>query len=255
MPVIVEYLPVGAIKGVRMEGVDSSRTSPPPRARFSFEPGAEAVLGYLFGHYLNIYIYQVMLDAKASEQAPAWWRCRTPRTAPRPDQDLSLHYNNLRQGNITKELFGNCGRPSGERVTWCCARNAQKPSVRDPVGFAGSTQRQSNTNSGVTMNKGKIVQVVGPVVDVEFPPDELPEIYPDALELRSDGRVVILEVQQHIGSDAVRTLAMDATDGLRRGTEVVQTGASISVPVGNETLGRMFNVVGEVIDERGSGGD
>ena len=97
---------------------------------------------------------------------------------------------------------------------------------------------------------GRVTEIIGPVVDVEFPPDQLPEIY-DALELRSEERTVVLEVQQHVGGDSVRALAMDATDGLRRGTEVVQTGAPIDVPVGPETLGRMFNVVGDAIDERG----
>ena len=97
---------------------------------------------------------------------------------------------------------------------------------------------------------GRVVEVIGPVVDVEFPPEQLPEIY-DAVEIRADGRVLVLEVQQHVGRDSVRCLAMDTTDGLRRGMEAVQTGSPITVPVGPGTLGRLFNVVGEPIDERG----
>jgi F-type H+-transporting ATPase subunit beta len=97
---------------------------------------------------------------------------------------------------------------------------------------------------------GKVVQVVGPVVDVEFPPDQLPEIY-DALEINLDGRRLVLEVQQHVGNDSVRCLAMDTTDGLRRGTPVRQTGGPIKVPVGPGILGRIFNVIGEPIDELG----
>ncbi len=94
---------------------------------------------------------------------------------------------------------------------------------------------------------GKIVQVIGPVVDVEFE-SELPAIL-TALETKAvDGHRVVLEVQAHIGGNRVRAVAMMTTDALRRGLEVVSTGAPISVPVGKETLGRMFDVVGEPID-------
>jgi F-type H+-transporting ATPase subunit beta len=98
---------------------------------------------------------------------------------------------------------------------------------------------------------GSIVQVMGPVVDVEFPPEELPEIY-NALEVEfEDGHTLVLEVQQHLGNDWVRTVAMSSSDGLRRGMEVKNTGAAITVPVGPETLGRILNVTGEPIDEQG----
>lgn len=100
--------------------------------------------------------------------------------------------------------------------------------------------------------KGRVVQVIGPVVDVEFPPQELPEIY-NAVEIYRDGEEnkLVLEVQQHIGNEWVRCLAMDTTDGLRRGLEAIDTGAPIKVPVGPATLGRLFNVLGEPIDELG----
>jgi F-type H+-transporting ATPase subunit beta len=105
-----------------------------------------------------------------------------------------------------------------------------------------------------TMTKestGAIVQVMGPVVDVEFPSEELPEIY-NALEVEfDDGHTLVLEVQQHLGNDWVRTVAMSSSDGLRRGMEVRNTGAAIMVPVGPETLGRILNVTGEPIDEQG----
>jgi F-type H+-transporting ATPase subunit beta len=87
-------------------------------------------------------------------------------------------------------------------------------------------------------------------VDVEFPAGQLPEIY-DAIEIDSRGRRVVLEVQQQIGDDAVRCLAMDSTDGLQRGLQAVQTGGPIAVPVGPATLGRIFNVLGEPVDEKG----
>ena len=97
--------------------------------------------------------------------------------------------------------------------------------------------------------KGKITQIIGAVVDVNFDTD-LPEIY-TALEVNNSGNKLILEVAQHLGENDVRTIAMDATEGLKRGDEVSNTGAPISVPVGPETLGRIINVIGESIDEKG----
>lgn len=96
-------------------------------------------------------------------------------------------------------------------------------------------------------NTGKISQIIGPVVDVEFG-ENLPEIY-NALEIKvGENEKVVLEVHQHTGSGKVRAVAMASTDGLKRGMEVTDTGAPISVPVGQETLGRMFNLLGEAID-------
>ena len=100
-----------------------------------------------------------------------------------------------------------------------------------------------------TNNVGRISQVIGAVVDVTFP-DALPAIL-SALETSNNGQRLVLEVAQHLGENTVRTIAMDSTDGLTRGQEVTDTGAQISVPVGPATLGRILNVVGEPIDERG----
>lgn len=97
--------------------------------------------------------------------------------------------------------------------------------------------------------QGKIIQIKGPVIDVEFF-DHLPSIY-HALEVMNRGQKVVLEVQQEIGNNAVRTLAMTATEGLRRGDIVTDTYQPISVPVGEATLGRIFNVTGDTIDEKG----
>ncbi len=99
------------------------------------------------------------------------------------------------------------------------------------------------------MNKGIITQVIGAVVDVRFE-NELPPVY-QALEVKNGDQRLVLEVQQHLGMQEVRTIALGSTDGLTRGQEVVDTGAPISVPVGPETLGRMFNVVGDTIDGKG----
>jgi len=99
---------------------------------------------------------------------------------------------------------------------------------------------------------GQVVQIRGGVVDCEFPPGELPEIY-DAIEVMREGQnPLILEVQLHLGDSLVRTVAMDTTDGLRRGTPVEVTGSPIRVPVGESTLGRVFNVLGVPVDGRGS---
>ena len=96
-------------------------------------------------------------------------------------------------------------------------------------------------------SKGKVVQVIGTVVDVEFPADELPEIY-SAVELQNDGEKLVLEVEQHVGNSWARCLALGATEGLARGVEAVDTGSSISVPVGAGSLGRLMNVLGDPID-------
>ncbi len=96
------------------------------------------------------------------------------------------------------------------------------------------------------MKTGIIKRIIGPVVDVTFK-DKVPDIY-EALTVENNGKKIVLEVEQHIGEDTVRAVAMDSTDGLSRGMEVVATGSPISVPVGKETLGRMFNVLGEPID-------
>ncbi|HJM59079.1 MAG TPA: F0F1 ATP synthase subunit beta, partial [SAR86 cluster bacterium] len=99
------------------------------------------------------------------------------------------------------------------------------------------------------MKKGKITQVIGAVVDAKFE-GELPEIL-TALECNNGGNRLVLEVAQHLGESSVRTIAMDATEGLKRGDVVTDTGSPIKVPVGPETLGRIINVIGEPIDEKG----
>ncbi len=115
-----------------------------------------------------------------------------------------------------------------------------------------TTETKSEVASHHSGSIGRVVQVLGPVVDVEFPSDRLPEIY-DAVEITIEGQdaPLITEVQQHMGNDWVRTVAMDSTDGLQRGAKAVATGGPISVPVGEGTLGRIFNVLGRAIDQKG----
>ena len=99
-------------------------------------------------------------------------------------------------------------------------------------------------------SKGRVVQIIGTVVDVEFPPEELPTIF-SALELELEGERLVLEVEQHVGNSWARCLALGPTDGLARGVEVTDTGQSVTVPVGQPSLGRLFNVVGDAIDNLG----
>jgi F-type H+-transporting ATPase subunit beta len=98
---------------------------------------------------------------------------------------------------------------------------------------------------------GRVVQITGAVVDIEFPAGQLPGIYNAVEVMRGDGVKIVCEVQQHLGNNWVRTVAMTTTDGLARGVEVLDTGGPIMVPVGDVTLGRVFNVLGEPIDEKG----
>ena len=96
---------------------------------------------------------------------------------------------------------------------------------------------------------GKVVQVMGPVLDIRFRDGELPALL-NAVELENNGKKLIVEVAQHIGDNVVRCIAMAATDGLVRGTDAVDTGEPIKVPVGDECLGRVFNLLGEPVDEQ-----
>ncbi len=98
-------------------------------------------------------------------------------------------------------------------------------------------------------NKGIVVQITGPVLDIRFPSTKLPNIN-NAIEVQTEKGLLVVEVAQHIGDDTVRCIAMGPTEGLRRGIEAIDTGSAISVPVGNATSGRMFNVIGEPIDEK-----
>lgn len=108
----------------------------------------------------------------------------------------------------------------------------------------------------ITMQNGKIIQVIGPVVDVSFSENggKLPNILDALVVTKTNGTKVILECQKHVGEDTVRTVAMDSTDGLSRGMEVVATGSPIRMPIGEQIRGRLFNVVGEAIDGIGAVG-
>ena len=97
------------------------------------------------------------------------------------------------------------------------------------------------------MADGKITQVIGTVVDVEFPPEDMPSIF-NALETEIEGERLVLEVEQHVGNNWARCLALGPTEGLKRGVPVADTGQPVAVPVGDPTLGRLFNCLGETLD-------
>ena len=99
------------------------------------------------------------------------------------------------------------------------------------------------------MNKGKIHQIIGPVIDIKFNEDEMPELL-NAVNIEFEGRTIVSEVAQHMGDDVARCVALSSTDGLKRGMEAIDTGAPITISVGKEVLGRMFNVLGEPIDDK-----
>ena len=161
-PVTLEYLPVGEITGLKLPGVGAERGCAADASDIVFEPSAEAVLGYLLGLYLNIYVYYVLLNAKASEQSARMVSMKNATdSAEDLIKELKLEYNKLRQGNITK----NCWRlPAGRR--------------NDALACGDQVN---------VMNIGTVVQVVGPVVDVEFP-DALPPIY-NALTVITRSRI------------------------------------------------------------------
>jgi len=108
----------------------------------------------------------------------------------------------------------------------------------------------SDNKKNIQKSRGYIHQIIGPVIDIKFQPEEMPELL-SAIEIPFEGRMIVTEVAQHIGDDVVRCVALSSTDGLTRGMEAVNTGHPIEVPVGKEVLGRLFNVIGETIDEKG----
>src|SRR5439155_14393380 len=115
--------------------------------------------------------------------------------------------------------------------------------------MATQTESAPKKPAGETKhNVGKVVQVIGPVIDVEFEPERLPELY-NALVVEQPGVRLVAEVQQHIGRNQVRAVAMSSTDGIVRGMPAADTGQPITVPVGKAALGRILNVLGEPVDE------
>src|SRR5699024_5420673 len=171
------------------------------------------------------------LEAKASEHAARMTAMKrgTDNADERID-DLTLSYNRARQAAITQE-------------------------ITQIVGGAAALEEEDDSSDRreIDLSQGLVTQVMGPVIDVRFEEGELTEIY-DALEIHMEAtghveaKTLALEVSLHVGDNVVRTIAMSSTDGVIRGQVVESTGSAISVPVGDETLGRVFNVLGAHID-------
>ncbi len=172
----------------------------------------------------------MIMSAKASEHSARMVAMKNATdNAKQLVADLSLEYNKARQAAITQEILEIAAASGGGLNPFNLPQHL------------------------LTMNKGKIVQVIGPVVDVQFAESQIPEIY-NALDVpdRAPGQArLVLEVQQHRGEGLVRAVAMTSTDGLVRGQEVIDSGAPISVPVGEGVLGRIFNVIGDTVDQKG----
>ena len=111
-----------------------------------------------------------------------------------------------------------------------------------------TTRQKTSRQAAGKQNVGKVVQVIGPVLDIEFEPEQLPELY-NAVTVAVDSGRLVAEVEQHIGRNQVRAVAMSSTDGIVRGMEAVDTGQPITVPVGKPALGRILNVIGDPVDE------
>ena len=201
---------------------------PKARCRFEYEPDPKDVLDALLPRYVEAQVYRAVLENAAIRTGGAHDRdAQRVRQRKRVHRGPDSHRNKVRQASITTELM--------EIVSGAAALRLRK-----------ERWQLWSLKSGT----GDVVQVIGPVVDVEFAANVLPEIL-DALEIELRTATARLEVQQSLGNSTVRSIAMDTTEGVRRGDSVRATGAPIQVPVGEETLGRMFNVIGETIDGKG----
>ncbi len=192
------------------------------RELITLYPSPEAVLDYMIPNYLTGLIYGCLVEAYASEHNSRMMAMQSSTdNAKEMLRDLSIQFNRARQAAITQEI-----------TEVIAGAKAQKRKWR-------------------SMNVGKIVQVMGPVVDVEFKDGELPSIQ-DALKVNNGGKECVMEVSQHMGNHIVRCIMLSASEGLCRDMEVTATGSGIQVPVGDQVLGRLFNVLGQTIDGRGS---
>ena len=194
------------------------------RESIELYPSAEAVLDSIVPNYVTGMIYGCLVQAYASEHNARMMAMKSATDSAKDlIHDLSIAYNRARQAAITQEITEVCAGARAQQDTF------------------GKKVR-------MIMNKGRITQVMGPVVDVVFEDGGLPFIK-DALEVDNNGKKCIMEVAQHLGNNEVRCLMLAASEGLHKDMEVTATGAGIKVPVGEKTLGRLFNVLGETIDD------
>src|SRR5436190_615904 len=221
------------------QGGDEERSEQPEsdhRALVEYEPDPEEILKRLVPDYVEVSVYRALLESTASEHGARMTAMRQATdNAKEMIDDLTLEANRARQAEITQEIM--------------------------EVGAGAEAPSEDGRRGDGKRNVGRLEEIQGVVIEAVFP-DELPEINhaitlerPDTGETAEGissgiqtGRLVC-EVQQHLGDDRVLAVAMDSTDGLSRGMEVVDTGGPITVPVGDATLGRIFNLLGETIDE------
>ena len=190
-----------------------------PQEEIVLSPSADVLLNTMIPNYLTGLIYGCLVEAYASENNARMMAMQSSTdSAKKMLRELSIEYNRARQAAITQE-------------------------ITEIVSGAKSTKKEVTT-----MNKGKIVQVMGPVVDVVFEDGNLPEIK-DALEVENNGKRCVMEVSHHLGNNMVRCIMLSASEGLQRDREVIATGSGIKVPVGDKTLGRLFNVLGDTVDD------
>lgn len=189
-------------------------------------PSPSAVMDHVVPNYVTGFIFGALVESFCSEQNARMMAMQSASdNANAILNDLSIEYNRVRQAAITQEIT--------EVIS---GAKAQKRNIRKFVNIKGGSHEQ-----------GKIIQVMGPVVDVAFEDDGLPHIK-DALVVDNQGKKCVMEVAQHVGGNVVRCIMLASSDGLCKDMEVEPTGAGIQVPVGEKTLGRLFNVLGETID-------
>ena len=209
-----------------------------PATDYIYEPDPVTILAALLPRHVEVQVYRALLETAAGEHGA---RMTAMEAASKNAQEMiGLLSHPVQQGAAGADHQGAPRHRRGRR------------------GPAGQRGRLSRGRGERRMREGRIVQVIGPVVDVEFEPGVLPAIY-NALEVPgletkdvfSYSQKLVLEVAQHLGESTVRTVAMSSTDGLVRGAKVEDTGRPISVPVGKGTLGRILNIVGEPVDKLG----
>ena len=214
-----------------------------PRASWSPTSSSrtpKAIFKGLLPAYVEIAIYRALLESSASEQGA---RMTAMRNASDSAEDM---IETLRWRSTAPAR-----RPSRKEILEVVAGADALGVTGRRAGVRRSDRGRVTTSRSGTHGQGTVDQVIGAVIDVRFP-DELPAIY-NALRVTidsgdGDARELVVEVQQHLGDNRVRAVAMDTTDGLARGVEVIDTGEPMTMPVGEKTLGRLINVLGDTID-------
>ena len=235
-PEVVRLLPLEVVEGVE----EPDATVQP---LYEFEPDVETVLDALLPVYIESRIFNALLQSAAAKHAATQKAMKSASdNADKLITDYTRLANNARQAEITQQISEIVGGADA------LVAEVSNPRRRERRMTDTATAPVAEATGGAV---GRIARVTGPVVDIEFPHDSIPEIY-NALktDITIEGvtTTITLEVAQHLGDDLVRAIALKPTDGLVRGQEVIDTGEAISVPVGDVTKGKVFNVIGEVLN-------